>query len=477
MGLETFGLPEREATWIKEKLGLEVAVEGGTFKGGSAALLSQTYSKVFTIEKSPAMFAESRQRLAGIAHVVQLHGDTREFLPELKAEHENVLFWLDAHWCGGETYGADDECPILEELAILFEGSGSEAAEGTQGAKNFAVLIDDARLFLAPPPRPHRPAGWPSIRDISRMVPDDFDLVVHRDVVFIVPKQAGFPAYIQTLLSQPASEPATTKHLGVRARLRKIPRLIESNLRFVRLELRVVWRAIRELPLLLADRRRFVSMQQDQTWPLKMFPQIMLDRDSPAGNLGEYFWQDLFVAKKIIESAPRRHVDVGSRIDGFVAHIACVRSLEIFDLRPLPHTIDNVSFVQWDMTSPNPSLTEVSDCVSCLHTLEHIGLGRYGDRIDPVGWKKGLESLAALLERNGVLWLSVPIGRQRIEFNAHRIFAPKTIVDEARRLGLVLEAFFYLEKDGFRQSVEVDADLLMLAQKDYGLGIFLFEKA
>ena len=80
MGSETFGLPEREAVWLKQKLGLEVAVEGGTFRGGSAARLSETFSKVFTIEKSDAMFAEAQQRLAGFENVVQLHGDTREFL-------------------------------------------------------------------------------------------------------------------------------------------------------------------------------------------------------------------------------------------------------------------------------------------------------------------------------------------------------------------------------------------------------------
>lgn len=184
----------------------------------------------------------------------------------------------------------------------------------------------------------------------------------------------------------------------------------------------------------------------------------------------------MLVAKEIIKQSPNRHIDVGSRIDGFIAHIACVRSVEVFDIRPLHTEIENVEFTKWDITDPNPALIGSADCVSCLHTLEHIGLGRYGDKLDPNGWQIGLQSLVDLVATGGLLWLSVPIGIQRIEFNAHRIFNPLTIINSASRLGVTLERFFYLTELGFIESSNIYEDASSFATKGYGLGIFLFTK-
>jgi hypothetical protein len=229
------------------------------------------------------------------------------------------------------------------------------------------------------------------------------------------------------------------------------------------------------LPRYIRDRAKFKNTLRVSDWPMKTYP-ILLDWDVQAANLGEYFWQDLYVAKRVIKDSPDRHVDVGSRVDGFIAHLACVRQVEVFDIRPLSTSIENVTFTQWDLTFPREDITEVSDCVTCLHTLEHVGLGRYGDQIDPDGWKNGLSSLAGLVKSEGVLWLSVPIGNQRVEFNAHRVFSPATIIDEASRCGLVLTEFHYLEKDSLTHSVSVKDDISWLADADYALGIFHFRK-
>ena len=111
-----------------------------------------------------------------------------------------------------------------------------------------------------------------------------------------------------------------------------------------------------------------------------------------------------------------------------------------------------------------------------MHTLEHIGLGRYGDDLDPDGWKQALNSLISLVSPGGVLWLSVPVGLQRVEFNAHRIFNPSSIYNEAISLGIDLEQFFYLGNNGFIQSDNIYHDFDLLSQQRYGLGLFLFRK-
>lgn len=234
--------------------------------------------------------------------------------------------------------------------------------------------------------------------------------------------------------------------------------------------------SLKSLPRYTRDKKLFSSKIVNEEWPVNLFP-IVSDWDSHSAILGEYFWQDLYVAKRIIKKNPKRHIDVGSRIDGFIANLACVRAVEIFDIRPLPYKIENVSFVQWDLTQSSSGTNVVADCVSCLHTLEHIGLGRYGDKIDPEGWKKGLTSLTNLVKpHGGELWLSVPIGRQRVEFNAHRIFAPGTIRDAANKNGLELVEFHYLKENRIVHSQSIENDFAKLSKEHYNLGIFYFKK-
>ncbi len=147
---------------------------------------------------------------------------------------------------------------------------------------------------------------------------------------------------------------------------------------------------------------------------------------------GHYFHQDLFVAQRIFSAKPRRHLDIGSRIDGFVAHVASFREIEVCDVRKTEVRVQNIRFRQLDLagTLP-PDLVRCCDSLSCLHAIEHIGLGRYGDAIDPQGHLKALENLAQILEPAGRLYLSTPIGPQRIEFNAHRVFSVQYILNKA----------------------------------------------
>jgi len=139
---------------------------------------------------------------------------------------------------------------------------------------------------------------------------------------------------------------------------------------------------------------------------------------------GHYFYQDWLVANRIFKNNPEIHVDVGSRVDGFVAHVAAFRTIHVLDIRPLSTNVPNIKYLQADlMSSLDDDLVECCDSLSCLHALEHFGLGRYGDAIRYDGYIVGLNNLYRLLKRTGKFYFSVPIGPQRIEFNAHRIFS------------------------------------------------------
>jgi hypothetical protein len=157
-------------------MGLDVFVEGGTYKGGTAKKMSGTFRKVYTIEKSDVMFEEAEQNLKDISNITMLKGDTREHLRNILENNDNILFWLDAHWSGGDTYGKEDECPLIEELEIIFDYS-----------KNYVILIDDARLFLAPPPYPHNFRNWQSMKDIFNSIPQNWSFIAYEDVIYLYP--------------------------------------------------------------------------------------------------------------------------------------------------------------------------------------------------------------------------------------------------------------------------------------------------
>jgi len=222
--------------------------------------------------------------------------------------------------------------------------------------------------------------------------------------------------------------------------------------------------------------RQFKGLQKG--WPIRPSMPCLHDRYAQSGMAsGHYFHQDLLVAKRVYERKPRRHVDVGSSVAGFVAHVAVFRKIEVLDIRPLVSAASNIVFCQCDLTMMPTEYEGCCDSLSCLHALEHFGLGRYSDRIDAEGHIKGLESLYKLLEDGGILYLSVPIGRQRIEFNAHRVFAVATVLALIKGNFEVVN-FSYVDDSGvLHESVELDS--VMIATNyglNYGCGIFECKK-
>ena len=190
-----------------------------------------------------------------------------------------------------------------------------------------------------------------------------------------------------------------------------------------------IMRAIRDWPRYASDRSAFRSMAGADAIPWGRELPILGERDEASGSLGAYFHQDLAVARWIHEANPIRHVDVGSRLDGFIGSLAVFREVEVIDIRPQTEAVRNVKFHQLDLMSPLPQeWIECTDSLSCLHTIEHFGLGRYGDPLDPEGHLKGLEQLKSMVAPGGTLYLSTQIGCERIEFNAHRVFAPSTML-------------------------------------------------
>ena len=196
------------------------------------------------------------------------------------------------------------------------------------------------------------------------------------------------------------------------------------------------------------------------------------DWTEPAGAVAtEYFWQDLWAATKIAGAQPENHVDIGSRLDGFVAHLLCFMPVTVVDIRPLSTAVPRLTFVQDDATILKGFADLSVSSLSSLHAIEHFGLGRYGDPLDPDAPFKCLSSLKRVLSRNGRLYLSVPIGRERLEFNAHRVFAPSTILNACS--GLRLLSFSAIADNGALRPSE-DPERFNTVR--YACGLFEFTK-
>lgn len=200
---------------------------------------------------------------------------------------------------------------------------------------------------------------------------------------------------------------------------------------------------------------------------------MLKDRHSSAGSArGHYFLQDIWAAQHVNKYQPELHVDVASRIDGFVAHVVSFCPVQYVDIRPLETGVPGLSWAQGSICKlPYPDQSVKS--LSCLHVIEHIGLGRYGDPMDPDGWRKGLSELARVLAPGGQLLIGTPCGRSRTVFHAHRVFSPQQIIDALPNLKLI--EFSMIEDDSAIQW-ETDSNTKDAHNRDYGCGLFRFKR-
>tara|TARA_Y100000589_G_C26994415_1_gene564002 strand:- start:107 stop:883 length:777 start_codon:yes stop_codon:yes gene_type:complete len=236
-----------------------------------------------------------------------------------------------------------------------------------------------------------------------------------------------------------------------------------------------------DLRVILTYKNYFLFRRQRKEWIRKGGKithnyMILGDYADNAGTAnGHYFHQDLLVASMIHDATPKRHLDIGSRIDGFVAHVASFREIEVVDIRPLRQSSHkNIKFVQADLMYPQK--IKKTDSLSCLHAIEHFGLGRYTDSIDIDGHVKGINNLVALVEEKGHLYISFPIGmKDEVHFNAHRVFHPKSIfkISSIQKF-MELKRFDYVDDNG---DLNLDVCLEEVNRNlTYGCGIYTFKK-
>ena len=145
MGITQMGPPVDFVLFLKENFRIQQFIETGTYQGNTAIWASEHFDSVISVEDSQVIYQELLRNHPDIPKIRFIIGDSVTFLADRVRElNESAVFWIDSHWCGEESYGENDQCPLLLEIAEL-----------NKSPRPQFILIDDARLFLFPPPAPN----------------------------------------------------------------------------------------------------------------------------------------------------------------------------------------------------------------------------------------------------------------------------------------------------------------------------------
>lgn len=210
-------------------------------------------------------------------------------------------------------------------------------------------------------------------------------------------------------------------------------------------------------------------IDENHLWP------IITDKYDKAGTLSNYFWQDLWAAKHVSINKVEKHYDIGSRLDGFISHLLAMDiKVTMIDVREFPGEVEGLFTIVDDATKLLQFEDDSIKSLSALCSIEHFGLGRYGDPIDPYAPFECFKNIQRKMEKGGNLYLSLPIGKERLEFNAHRVFYAKTIVDCFS--SMELKEYSCCTVDGIEKDVPINKYDMDRHNGNYRYGLFWFVK-
>ena len=225
--------------------------------------------------------------------------------------------------------------------------------------------------------------------------------------------------------------------------------------------------ALRAVPRYVTSWHRYQRLPGAECLRLRDADPRLSDRLPASPYDPHYFHQAIWTAERIFARDPAKHVDVGSELL-FVGMLAARLPVTFVDIRPLEVQVAKLHSIAGNVLAlpfPNRSLPSVS----CLHVVEHVGLGRYGDELDPAGTRRALLELQRVLAPGGDLYVSLPVGRPRVAFNAHRVHDPRDVVGWIEAADLVE---FTLVDDHGR--LRPEASLEEAATMRYGCGFYWF---
>lgn len=210
----------------------------------------------------------------------------------------------------------------------------------------------------------------------------------------------------------------------------------------------------------------------DGRFPLRLRDSLPYLQDKTAETLFDlhYIYHPAWAARIIAKLSPAKHIDISSSLS-FTSMLSAFVPVDFYDYRPAQLNLSDLSCHRADLNDL-PFTSNSLESVSCLHTIEHIGLGRYGEAIDPQGDLKAIKELQRVVKKGGDLLIAVPIGRPRLRFNAHRIYSYDQIASYFSEMDIV-EFSLISERE---KTLIQPASPELADQESYGCGCFWFKK-
>ncbi len=245
MGLVRMGPNKELLLELKSRYELSDFIETGTYYGATAVWAASHFDTVTTIEYSRDIYEEAVAKHGNIQNINFIFGDSRSLLKTIVPKLSRpTLFWLDGHWSGGQTYGENDECPLIGEIYAI-----------NMSMHVHFLFIDDARLFTSSPPRPHRKEQWPMIDEVILALQSNqggYYIVIFEDVIIAVPLYAkeAVSSYCQMSNTDAWQEYVDRLRRAKEPRIRQGVRLIRQGVRMIGSEM-----CVNLKKLILASRR------------------------------------------------------------------------------------------------------------------------------------------------------------------------------------------------------------------------------
>jgi hypothetical protein len=234
--------------------------------------------------------------------------------------------------------------------------------------------------------------------------------------------------------------------------------------------IRGLWRRWQFIKDYLAFRRLAIDKRFSVRWSDR-YP-CLDDKTKTTGFDRHYLYHPAWAARILAKTSPVKHVDFSSTLN-FATMVSAFIPVDFYDFRPADVTLTNLTSLPANLVSLSFEDNSL-ESISCMHVVEHIGLGRYGDPIDYHGDLKAMSELQRVLKSNGDLLFVVPVGKPKIMFNAHRIYSYEQIIEQFSELELVS---FALIKEGHGDGgLNFEATGIDVAEQEYGCGCFWFKK-
>lgn len=237
------------------------------------------------------------------------------------------------------------------------------------------------------------------------------------------------------------------------------------------------WKIIRNIKF-ISDYRSFSTLHQKQengfSLKWKDRHKILGEDTADTGFDRHYLYHTAWAARILKKTNPEVHYDISSCLR-FVSIASAFIPIQFIDFRPPKIKLDGMNTTHGDITNlkiPDNSITSLS----CMHVVEHIGLGRYGDPLDPDGDKKAISELKRVLAKDGNLLFVVPVGKEsKIHFNAHRVYSYHTVLEMFSDLKLIEFSLIRMSA-GRDEAILYNASDKDLENESYACGCFWFIK-